>query len=64
MVRFFNAVGIDEWFKGVDINSAGTFQGREAIIILVLTVNEVTGRKFVGNSHRICVGLTKQGREI
>ncbi len=47
-------------FNGVDINSTDSFHGREAsIVILVLVVNEVTGRKFVGNLYRICVGLTK-----
>ncbi|KAK0663934.1 P-loop containing nucleoside triphosphate hydrolase protein [Cercophora samala] len=43
----------------VEVNSTDSFQGREADIVVFLTVvNQQSSPKFVSDSHRLCVGLT------
>lgn len=45
---------------GVEVNTTDSIKGREApVVIFVTVVPAATGPCFVGDYHRICVGLTR-----
>lgn len=46
---------------GVSVTTTDSFQGSEGdVVIVVLCVTEATGARFVADSRRICVSLSRQ----